>query len=109
MPPDISVQQMTDPVTIRWKIHETIGPGHINPRAAKELLGSLAEGKALDRLGDVVGVQRCPSVSDADYRTVIAQHMKMPKSEIFHMKYEPYKSRWQQIIEEIEDANHGSD
>lgn len=32
-----------------------------------------------------------------------------PKSEIFHMKYEPYKSRWQQIIEEIEDANHGSD
>ena len=77
-PPGIYVQQMTAPVTIGWKIHETIGPGLVNPRAFKALFIQQATGEALDSIGDIVGIERYP------------------------VTYIPFKSRWQQIIEEIE-------
>lgn len=71
MPTNIDVQQMTAPTTIKWKIHETIGPGYINPCSARE---------------------------------VLLQPMQIPETKIFHMKfeYEPPKSRWEQIMEEVD-------
>ena len=59
-----------------WKIYEHIGQGYINPKAAQML-------------------------------QVTPQPMEIPETKIFHMRFDyvPLKSRWEQIMEEMEDAN----
>lgn len=94
---------------------------YVVPNMYKALTPAYIQGEALDRLGDMVGLQRCPSVSDADYRNCLLQRIatlgKVDMTEkMVHQAKELMQekmdeeilnflappTRWQQIVEEIE-------
>lgn len=79
------------------KTHPTIPKDFI--ATCRQMMVPIAEGEDLDRIGDLVGIQRCPSVSDADFRKCILQQIKMNEESL-----PPKKSnRWLDIIKELND------